>query len=259
MREYLRIANQEIGEDGYTTHGPKNRYALVLYCEKEGFDELFGQTQLAARYDLAIGSSKGENSTSARELLEGIGQLAVNILVVHDFDVKGFSILGTLRRDTARFKWTHPPNIIDLGLRLADVKEWNLESEPKTTRDADIPTLRRNGATAAEVEFLKRQRVELNAFTSPQLIAWLEKKFAKHGVEKVVPHEKVLERVSREILRDRYRDELLEKFMAKHSKEIEERAKGAVISSNLGKRVRKLFRQNPVLSWHQALVRVLEE
>jgi hypothetical protein len=154
--------------------------------------------------------------------------------------------------------WTHPPNIVDLGLRLKDVEEWNLESEPKTTGDAHIPTLRLNGATDAEVEFLKTQRVELNAFTSPQLIAWLEKKFAQHGVEKVVPDEKVLEKVSRQILRDRYRDALVEEFLTKQSKEIEEHAKNATLPADLGRRVRRLFRQDPVQSWHQALMRIME-
>jgi hypothetical protein len=93
---------------------------------------------------------------------------------------------------------------------------------------------------------------------SPQLIAWLEKKFAQHGVEKVVPDEKVLEKVSRQILRDRYRDELFEEFMIKHRKEIEERAKSATIPSDLGRLVRKLFRVDPVLSWNQALMRIME-
>jgi len=60
-------------------------------------------------------------------------------------------------------------------------------------------------------------------------------------------------------LKDGYRDELLEEFMAKHSKEIEERAKSAAISPDLGKWVRKLFSQNPVLSWHQALIRIIAE
>jgi hypothetical protein len=145
--------------------------------------------------------------------------------VLHDFDMKGFSILGTLRRDTERFKWTHPPEIIDLGLRLKDVEGWNLESEPNATKDSHIPTLRRNGASEAEVEFLKKRRVEINALTSPQLIAFLEKKFAEHDVEKVVPNEKLLEKLSRRILRNEYRDRLVEKFLAERNKEIEEFAK----------------------------------
>jgi hypothetical protein len=158
---------------------------------------------------------------------------------------------------TERFKWTHPPNIIDLGLRLKDIEEWNLESEPSSLRDADIPTLLRNGATKAEVEFLKTRRVEVNAFTSPQLIAFLEKKFVQHRVEKVAPDEKVLEKVARQILRDRYRDDLVEEFLSEHLKEIEERAKSAAIPSDLRRRVQKLFRVNPVLSWNQALMQLI--
>jgi predicted transcriptional regulator len=36
------------------------------------------------------------------------------------------------------------------------------------------------------------KHVELNAMTSPQFIAWLERKFAEHGVEKVIPDDKTL-------------------------------------------------------------------
>ena len=50
-------------------------------------------------------------------------------------------------------------------------------------------TLLKYGASEAEIEFLLkgRQRVELNAMTSPQFIEFLERKFAEHGIRKVVP------------------------------------------------------------------------
>ena len=73
------------------------------------------------------GSKPGMSSTAARQLLEEVSKLrSVKILVLHDFDKSGFSIAATLRRDTERFQFQHPPEIIDLGLRLEDVREYDL-------------------------------------------------------------------------------------------------------------------------------------
>ena len=49
--------------------------------------------------------------------------------VLHDFDKAGFSILHTLAADTDRYQARAPSNIVDLGLRLADVQQLGLESE----------------------------------------------------------------------------------------------------------------------------------
>jgi hypothetical protein len=46
--------------------------------------------------------------------------------------------------------------------------------------------------------------------------------------------------------------------MTEHRKEIEERAESAAIPSDLGRLVRKQFRVNPVLSWNQALMQIME-
>jgi hypothetical protein len=49
---------------------PRNRYGNVLFVEKQGFDELFAEVQLAARYDIAIMSTKGMSVTASRALLD---------------------------------------------------------------------------------------------------------------------------------------------------------------------------------------------
>jgi len=95
--------------------------------------------------------------------------------------------------------------VIDLGLRLTDVQEMALEHEPVTYEDKADPriNLRERGATEDECRFLvsKRDRisgqwegdrVELNAMTSPQFIAWLERKLDEVGVTKFVPEQKAV-------------------------------------------------------------------
>jgi hypothetical protein len=95
--------------------------------------------------------------------------------------------------------------VVDLGLRLSDVNEMGLQSEPVSYPSKVDPrvNLRENGATEEECEFLVDERkswsggwtgkrVELNAMTSPQFIAWLEKKLIAAGVKKLVPGEEAL-------------------------------------------------------------------
>jgi hypothetical protein len=53
------------------TSGPGGRYGALLFCEKEGFNELFREVQLAEHYDLAIMSTKGVSVTAARRLVTG--------------------------------------------------------------------------------------------------------------------------------------------------------------------------------------------
>ena len=74
-----------------------------------------------------------------------------------------------------------------------------LESEhqhhPKGHKRALIANLRENGATDADIAFMfadfdatrSTRRVELNAMTSPQFIAFVERKLKQHGIAKVVP------------------------------------------------------------------------
>ena len=109
--------------------GPSGNISGVLFCEKEGFDPLFKAVKLANRYDLMIVSTKGVSVTAARRLIDDVcGNYDLPLFVLHDFDVAGFLILGTLQRDTRRFQFTNTMEVVDLGLRLDDIK--GLEREP---------------------------------------------------------------------------------------------------------------------------------
>jgi hypothetical protein len=157
------------------TKGPSNRYRFVLFVEKEGFNPLLQRAQIAEKYDLAIMSTKGMSVTAARKLAEAYAQQGVTILVLHDFDVSGFSIVHTLGHDTRRHKFKVRPKVIDLGLRLRDVTAMRLDSEdvvfPTRLKKNPCVRLERCGATEEECNFLvhsdaapyEGKRVELNA------------------------------------------------------------------------------------------------
>jgi hypothetical protein len=102
------------------TWGPDGCFGSVLFIEKEGF--------LAERFDIAFMSTKGLSVTAARQLIDEMcGGHEVPLLVLHDFDKSGFSILGTLQRDTRRYTFMNRIEVIDLGLRLDDIN--GLQSE----------------------------------------------------------------------------------------------------------------------------------
>jgi DNA topoisomerase VI subunit B len=186
------------------TRGPLHRYAYTLFIEKEGFYPLLERADIANRYDIAIMSTKGMSVTASRHLVEELSRQGVTILVLHDFDKSGFSIVSTLRSDTRRYKFDTKPLIVDLGLRLADVTELQLESEQVEYTSKLDPkiNLRESGATSEECDFLVRtqtangwvgERVELNAMPSDIFIQWLETKLDEVGVTKVVPNQQTLQ------------------------------------------------------------------
>ena len=181
----------DVREYRYPTLGPEHRFSAILFIEKEGFMPLFEAVHLKERYDIAIASTKGMSVVASRKLFDA---LDIPLFVVHDFDKAGFSIVGTLKRDSRRHTFANDIRVIDLGLRLEDVEGLEIEASrlDPDEHDAARLNLAANGATAAEIEFLLHRRVELNAFTSDGLVSWLERKFAEHGIAKVIPDDETL-------------------------------------------------------------------
>jgi hypothetical protein len=262
IRQYLSDAegpvNLDFGEPDINlminTKGPKCRYGALLYIEKEGFIPLLEAAKIPQRYDLAVASSKGLSSTAARQLIENLaGQ--VKVLVVHDFDKAGFSILGTLQRNTRRYTFDCMPEIIDLGLRLEDIRKWKLQSEAAEYYRGSNPAwnVQENGATAEEIDFLRTRRVELNAFTSTQFIAWLEGKLRGYNVKKVIPDRATLERVYRRNMTA----DLYQQLFNEHRKEIEARVKKMRGPRNLSRQLAAYLKSKPELPWDLALDELL--
>ena len=133
--------------------------------------------------------------TAARLLLDRLAPQIDKILVLHDFDVSGFSIFGTLGSDGRRYQFENQIDLVDIGLRLTDIEELGLEFEPVETSgdwDKRADTLEEHGATAEEIRLLRHSRVELNAMASDVFIEFLERKLAEYGVCKVVPPDDVM-------------------------------------------------------------------
>jgi Topoisomerase 6 subunit A/Spo11, Toprim domain len=235
----------------FPTYGPTNRYANILFIEKEGFLPLFKQVKLAERYDLALMSTKGMSVTASRHLIDDLSaRHPVRVLVLRDFDKAGFSIVWTLRNSTHRYQFRNAVEVIDLGLRLEDVQEYGLESEGVFYSRKAISKLRERGATAKEVEFFAGgQRVELNAFTSGDFIEWIEGKLKKHGVKKVIPDRETLEAAYRRALEI----DLLENRLEEIREEVTDEVAEAKVPRGLLSRVKGRLKKDPKMSWDEAV------
>jgi hypothetical protein len=237
----------------FPTCGPGHRYGAIAFVEKEGFLPLFRAVRLAERYDLAIMSTKGLSVTASRLLVDRLcAAHQVPLLVLHDFDKSGFSILGTLRRDTRRYAFRNRIEVVDLGLRLEDVEDSGLETEDVVHRSDPAANLRENGATAEEIAFLRTRRVELNAFASADFVAWIEQKLERHGVAKVVPDEDALTLAYRRSVASRYVASRLQSAIH----EAQRHAAEAPVPDDLADLVALGLRGDPTQSWDEVVQRL---
>jgi len=257
----------------YPTYGPRHRFSAVLFIEKEGFLPLFERVQLAERYDLAIMSTKGMPVVACRRLADEVcGPFGIPLLLLHDFDKAGFSMVGTLEGVThydqngnerpSRYEYRHTFDVIDLGLRLPDVRAYELESEPVQYGKRDPrANLQDNDATDQETAFLcdshdwrgyTGRRVELNAFTSREFITWIEAKLQRHKIGKVIPDEAVLTSAYRRATAIGYTRARLEKI----TKEATAWADTLKVPKDLSRTIRRRLKENPAQPWDRVVADV---
>jgi hypothetical protein len=251
-----RISAASFSDANVNIIGPAGGLSGVLFCEKEGFNPLFKKVNIANRYDLMIISTKGVSVTAARQLVDHIcGDHELPLFVLHDFDVAGFMILGTLQRDTRRYQFSNAFEVIDLGLRLEDIA--GLEREPAAATKTDEYILRKqlveNGATGAEIAILLEGRVELNAMTSDALIEMIERKLDDYGIEKIIPDDALLG----ESYQAFHHSNQLRKIFEKAESEYEKTA--IDVPDDLKERVRAVLDETDDLRWDDAIQIVLDE
>jgi hypothetical protein len=102
-------------------------------------------------------------------------------------------------------------------------------------------------------------RVHRGAYSSltrascSRLIDFVEAKLAEHGVEKLVPEDKILEEHARRLLEQRFADEAIKPLRAKIAK----RARKVELPSDLLDSVAGKLNEKPYLPWDVALAYVL--
>jgi hypothetical protein len=233
------------------------RYQGVLYIEKEGFDPQLREADIANRFDIAIISCKGQSVTAARKYVDHVCRMAggVPLFTAHDMDKAGFEIAQrlttvsdyALENDLVKYEFQNEINVTDLGLRLTDVQEYGLKSERCRFRgDFPLDTI----ATPEEQAFLRSdRRVELNAFTAPQFIEWLERKLMHYlGQGRFIPVDAILEDAYR---RDLAVAQINEAIEASRTAAIQT-ASTAAIPESLRRQLEQAVSESP-MAWDKAL------
>ncbi|MFE2725028.1 ATP-binding protein [Kitasatospora sp. NPDC059327] len=194
---------------------PQWSYNKILVIEKTGLWPPVRESGIAEQYDMAVITNEGYGTEACRELLAKMPPGDVQIFVLHDADPYGYNIARTLGEETARMP-DHRVKVIDLGLSVDDAIAKGLDSEPDT-RDAALPArilphltdTAREWFTGAPIAWRpngepakwRYQRVELNAFSSPELIAYIKEGLARHhATGKVVPPDDQLRATARQRL-----------------------------------------------------------
>jgi hypothetical protein len=205
----VRLGTREV--EVYVT--PNWTYDKVLYVEKEGLGPVLLDADLSERYDMAIITGTGYAVTAAKTLLS---YLTGRFFVLHDADPAGYNIARTLGGSTWRMP-DHSLDVADLGLTVAEAKARGLQTEEFSPRK-EIPKALIPRLTDEEKDWFCRPnpkiRVELNAFTGPDLVAYIEGKLAEHdATAKLVPPQDVIDR-SAELTHEHRVREALEDALA---------------------------------------------
>jgi hypothetical protein len=240
------------------------RYQAVLYIEKEGFEPLLREAAIGERLDIAILSCKGQSVVAARQFVDDVCPVegGVPLYVVHDFDKAGFEISQRLttvsewaeKNDRVAYQFKNKINVIDLGLRLSDVERYELGAETVQFKGGFAKD---SIATPAEKKFLRsNRRVELNAFSSPQFLEWLESALSQHGLtQRLVPDDSVLVDAYRRALAIARINQKIEEATVETAKWVT----SETIPKGLRRELLKVMQQNPKLPWDQVLYQLAGE
>ena len=175
---------------------PAWKFNKLLFVEKEGFAEVLRGCGFLDRHDCGLLCSKGQSTGAAKDLIDLIGETdePVQVFCLHDCDASGTLIFEKLQ-DATRARPARKIQIINLGLDVEEVLEL---AEDGTV---EIEDLKSNGRSPV-AQYAKRfeawfqsHRCELNAFSTPDLIRWLDAKMEQYGTGKLIPPSEVLRSV----------------------------------------------------------------
>lgn len=170
---------------------PPWAFHKILYSEKEGLLTILKEARWPERWDCALLTSKGYASRACKDLLDMMGDddEPLQVFCIHDADAAGTMIFQTLQGETAT-RGRRKVEIINLGLEPEEAFSMGLQSEP----------VERGGRKAIAdyvpghwARWLQGNRVELNAMSTPQFLAWLDSKMDLHGKPKLIPPEHVMQ------------------------------------------------------------------
>jgi hypothetical protein len=191
LHELIPLGTRAV--DGYKR--PAWMFNKALYIEKEGSLSILCQDRWPERHDCALLTSKGQASRATKDVLDLLGETTEELLFfcAHDADAAGTMIYQALQDATAA-RPARKVKILDLGLQPWEGIAMGLPVEPvKYKRRQPVARYVHDRDDGEKwVEWLQHNRIELDAMTTPQLIAWLDRKMEEHGQGRLVPPAEVL-------------------------------------------------------------------
>jgi hypothetical protein len=247
---------------------PPWTFNKLVYIEKEGFSEALKEEHWAERHDCALLSSKGFTTRAARDLVDLLAEHdePITIFCVHDADAFGTMIYQTFQEET-KARDARKIKIINLGLEPWEALAMGLEVEivkegerrkPVADYAAEHPSDESEGNWA---DWLQTHRVELNAMTTPEFIAWLDGKMAAYS--KLIPPGDVLEAELDKRIEEKVRADITERILREAG--LDEHVAAAVAAIEkpsaavLAEGIRNLFQQEPDREWRDHIESIARE
>jgi len=196
---------------------PPWAFNKIVYIEKQGFFEILKAVKWPEHHDCALLTSKGYSSRAIRDLIDHLAghDEPVQVFCVHDADSAGTMIMQTLQEAT-RARGARQIEVVNFGLEPWEAEAMGLDAEKfKESKDhrpvAAYVSKYDDGTDWSE--WLQTNRYELNAMTTPQFIAWLDRKMEEHGVGKVTPPQAVITDTAEERLDDELRSRITARIL----------------------------------------------
>lgn len=244
---------------------PAWTFNKILYCEKEGFFPILQAAGWPERHDCALLTSKGQATKAAKDIIDLLGDTEeeIEFYVIHDGDAYGTVIVQALQEAT-RSRPGRRVKIINLGLEPEEGLAMGLPLEEVTKGKKRKPVGRYVSPNWAE--WLQTHRIELNAMTTPEFIAWLDRKMAEHGKGKFVPPGDVMTDFLSDSVRKQLQTSIRERILreadllgqvdaavARLAPDVRSRSDG------LGDLVRTSLADNPTDAWRAPIERLAAE
>lgn len=232
---------------------PVWKFNKILYCEKEGLFPMLRQSQWPERHDCALFSSKGYASRAARDLIDLLADTEepITVFCLHDADAAGTNIYRTLQEATAA-RAARKVKIINLGLEPGEAVAMGLQAETFKQGKKKLPVA--DYVPEEYRDWLQTHRIELNAMSSPQLIAWLDGKMKLYS-GKVIPPNAVLKAQLLANVKDAIRERETTKALAEYGidrrveEECERLKKALSAEKRLSKEVEAVLLEKPSTLW----------
>lgn len=192
------------------------KYDKVLYIEKTGFDAIFKTEKVGEKYNMIIVSGQGFSTRAAKTLLYKFQKMGLKLYCLHDLDISGIYILDSFGAPNKKFK--ECINMENLDVTLEDVEKYHIEPEKVDIKQEDKKKLKN-----LSYEYRRffdagtnYRRVELNAFTTAQILKILENKLsAINNLPTInleeslnVDHKAIRETAFMRIMAEKYREQL---------------------------------------------------